>query len=104
MLYWTDKDADPSTWKRKSRGIILGRWHQIKKELWERHLDRCEKKEEEMPFDTEEEVHRIEKIISESLAIVEGSPHEAIEFLEALQEKCEEMSQTILEEAEGFNG
>lgn len=40
-LFYTAPDADPSTWVRKNRGRILGRWHQIKKELWAEHLEVC---------------------------------------------------------------
>lgn len=37
MLWdWSD---DPAEWKYKRPGTILGMWHQIKKELWERHVD-----------------------------------------------------------------
>jgi hypothetical protein len=33
-----DESADPREWKYKSRGVILGMWHQIKLELYEEAL------------------------------------------------------------------
>ena len=46
LMYWTPQDADPSEWKYKRRGTVLGKWHQLKKELWQKHLEECE----EIPF------------------------------------------------------
>lgn len=40
-MYWSGSD-DPSDWKYKRRGTILGKWHQLKLEMWKRHLEGCE--------------------------------------------------------------
>jgi len=37
---WKD-DEDSSTWQYKSRGVILGKLHEIKRKAWEEHLSRC---------------------------------------------------------------
>ena len=34
-----DESPDPADWKRKSRGVILGKWHEIKLELYERAMN-----------------------------------------------------------------
>lgn len=34
-----DYSDDRADWKYKRRGTVLGKWHQHKKELWQRHLD-----------------------------------------------------------------
>jgi hypothetical protein len=34
-------EHDPSQWVHKRRNTILGKWHQIKLELWEHHLNNC---------------------------------------------------------------
>ena len=39
-LLWSHDD-DPATWRQKSRGVVLGKWHQIKRELWDEHLRSC---------------------------------------------------------------
>lgn len=44
-LLWTDDD-DPSTWKYKRRHTVLGKWHQIKLELWDEHVRYCLMQEE----------------------------------------------------------
>lgn len=33
-MLWS-ADPDPRTWRRRSRGVVLGFWHQIKREQWE---------------------------------------------------------------------
>jgi hypothetical protein len=33
-----DYSDDRTEWRNKRRGTILGKWHQCKKELWERHV------------------------------------------------------------------
>jgi hypothetical protein len=40
QLLWSWND-DRRTWRQKSRGTVLGRWHQLKRELWEEHLRTC---------------------------------------------------------------
>ena len=42
-------DPDTTTWKYKGRNIVLGKWHQIKKEHWANHVEFCGK-EEPCPF------------------------------------------------------
>jgi hypothetical protein len=42
-MFWSGSD-DTSTWVNKRRGTVLGRWHQLKLELWERHIDLCERR------------------------------------------------------------
>lgn len=34
-----DYSEDTADWKYKRRGTILGKWHQMKRELWQRHID-----------------------------------------------------------------
>lgn len=48
-MFWVN-DPDSATWKYKRRNTVLGKWHQIKQELWARHLDGCAKDHEEVPF------------------------------------------------------
>jgi hypothetical protein len=35
-MMW-DYSPDPTDWKYKRRGTVLGKWFQIKQELWEQH-------------------------------------------------------------------
>lgn len=42
LMFWTPPDAERSEWKHKRRRTVLGKWHQIKRELWSHHLDLCE--------------------------------------------------------------
>lgn len=39
-LLWSASD-DRRTWRYKRRNTILGKWHEIKQELWAQHLDEC---------------------------------------------------------------
>lgn len=41
-----DYSDDPTDWTYKRRGTVLGKWHQIKKELWEWHLYECQRQAE----------------------------------------------------------
>lgn len=34
-----DYSPDPADWKYKRRGTVLGKWHQIKREAWKRHIE-----------------------------------------------------------------
>lgn len=34
-----DHSDDRADWKYKRRGTVLGKWHQHKKELWQRHME-----------------------------------------------------------------
>lgn len=40
-MLWSASD-DPATWRQKSRGVVLGLWHQLKREMYERMLDESE--------------------------------------------------------------
>lgn len=40
-MLWSGSD-EPRTWRYKGRSAVLGYWHQIKKEIWEYHLEMCE--------------------------------------------------------------
>lgn len=39
-MFWV-YDDDPSTWRYKRRHTILGKWHQLKMEMWQEHVDAC---------------------------------------------------------------
>lgn len=44
MLWVPDDDSKPmdtSEWQYKRRGTVLGKWHQIKQEMWRYHLREC---------------------------------------------------------------
>jgi len=41
QMYWM-YSSDPRDWKYKRRHTILGKWHQIKLEMWEEHIRACE--------------------------------------------------------------
>lgn len=38
MLY--SADPDPKTWRYKTRGVVLGLWHQLKQEMWDELMRR----------------------------------------------------------------
>jgi hypothetical protein len=38
--FWSGSD-DPADWKYSRRHSVLGRWHQMKLELWTEHTDNC---------------------------------------------------------------
>ena len=40
MMLW-DEYADRAKWRYKRRGTVLGKWHQIKKEMWSEHVEAC---------------------------------------------------------------
>ncbi len=40
-MFWVTTN-DSTQWKYKRRHAILGRWHQIKLEMWDQHLSGCE--------------------------------------------------------------
>ena len=37
---WKASD-DPADWLNKGRHTVLGRWHEIKQEMWRDHLEQC---------------------------------------------------------------
>ena len=41
LMFWRGPD-DPSQWRYKKRHTVLGKWHQIKREMWAQHLSECE--------------------------------------------------------------
>ena len=43
-MFWTDSE-DSNQWRYKRRHTILGKWHQIKKEMWQEHLYMCKQLE-----------------------------------------------------------
>lgn len=40
-LLWVYSE-DSSEWRYKRRNTVLGKWHQMKLELWDRHLETCD--------------------------------------------------------------
>lgn len=44
-MLWSGSN-DPADWRYKRRNTVLGKWHQIKREMWEEHLYVCEKQAE----------------------------------------------------------
>lgn len=40
LMLWSYSD-DSSTWRYKRRRTVLGKWHQLKQELWGYHLEEC---------------------------------------------------------------
>lgn len=55
-MLWSP-DPDPRTWRYKRRHTVLGKWHEIKLEMWDNHLWICEQQAEyeaalddEVPF------------------------------------------------------
>jgi hypothetical protein len=46
-LYWVS-DPDSEAWKYKRRNTVLGKWREIKLEMWAAHLYGCVP--EEVPF------------------------------------------------------
>lgn len=40
VLLWVP-NPDPRTWKYKRRHTVLGKWHQLKMELWAEHVEGC---------------------------------------------------------------
>lgn len=43
---------DPKQWKRRSRGVVLGRMFEHKQEFWRAHLDACERAQDLMDWVT----------------------------------------------------
>lgn len=43
LMFWTPADAPHNEWKRKSRGVILGKWFEIKQNMWAHHVEECAK-------------------------------------------------------------
>jgi len=37
---WVASD-DPDKWRYRSRGVVLGRLHQMKREMWEYAINNC---------------------------------------------------------------
>jgi len=59
-MFWSNEN-DNRTFVNKSRNVILGKWSQIKREMWEEHVEYCERCEAEFGgADIVEHVERIE--------------------------------------------
>ena len=41
LLFWNPEGTPSDEWPQKSRGCVLGRWFQIKQELWLQHQFEC---------------------------------------------------------------
>lgn len=41
QMLWVSSE-DPRDWKYKRRHTVLGKWHQIKLEMWDEHVHLCE--------------------------------------------------------------
>jgi len=48
-MFWSTSD-DPNEWKYKRRSTVLGKWRQVKRELWDRHIYGCAQVAESVPF------------------------------------------------------
>jgi hypothetical protein len=35
-------DEDPSTWRHVSRGTVLGKWCELKRQMWDEHVRGCD--------------------------------------------------------------
>lgn len=46
LMFWTAPDAPSDEWKYTTRGVILGKWFQIKREFWDLHKEQCERQSE----------------------------------------------------------
>lgn len=44
-MLWVSSE-DSKDWVYRRRGTVLGKWHQIKQELWDRHVYGCK----QVPF------------------------------------------------------
>lgn len=42
LFMWNAPGTPEDEWTYKRRGTVLGKWHQIKRELWDEHLRGCE--------------------------------------------------------------
>ena len=58
LMLWVpdtpEKPTDASGWRYKKRNTVLGKWHQIKQEMWCHHLTECQGPPE--GWDEDEEV------------------------------------------------
>jgi hypothetical protein len=41
LMFYTPSEAPSDEWKYKTRGVVLGKWFEIKQELWQQHLIDC---------------------------------------------------------------
>ena len=41
MMFWNAQGTPQDEWPRKSRGVILGKWFEIKQDMWRHHVDEC---------------------------------------------------------------
>jgi len=40
-LSMSDNSKDSADWKYKKRNTVMGKWFQIKQELWKKHIEEC---------------------------------------------------------------
>jgi len=40
-LSMSDNSPDPRDWKYKKRNTVMGKWFQIKQEMWKKHIKEC---------------------------------------------------------------
>jgi hypothetical protein len=52
-MLWSYSD-DPRDWRYKRRNTVLGKWCQIKQQLWEEHIYCCEQVAEEQQIHDED--------------------------------------------------
>jgi hypothetical protein len=45
-----DESEDPKDWRRKSRGVVLWHWHELKMQLYEQTMEAQGKKNENAPL------------------------------------------------------
>lgn len=41
LMFWDPPDTPHDEWQRSSRGLVLGKWFEIKQEMWAHHVDVC---------------------------------------------------------------
>lgn len=41
MMFWDPPESPREQWTYATRGVVLGKWFQIKQEFWEQHKETC---------------------------------------------------------------
>ena len=44
-MMWSSSD-DPVDWRYKRRHSVLGRWRQLKLEMWDHHIEHCPERDD----------------------------------------------------------
>jgi hypothetical protein len=57
-LMMADHSEDSSEWKYKKRNTVLGKWFQVKQEMWKKHIRECGEQKE---YETKRSRHWEEK-------------------------------------------